>query len=762
MISLTARPGPDFSRAVLPPIKKGPLGEGLPLSFKIQNFIQELTAPLSLGSFGAGIALGRLATAGFLARSTRWTGVTFLGSQAAGLAGEITGMTLSRRLGAQVFLGASNPWNPGEVAHEMLLMAAPFALLRGSQLLLAKMGPLPASSWISSARLGADVSAVMAGHGVNGLIDPENHRPGDPPLWYAALLTVAHMRLAGHILAPLASPTLDRVIGAREHRLRTPSDLQHPEGPGLPLALSRWAPAEGPRLQGPGKTSLPNASQVRMMGGNPEGSTKPKAAESSPPPSSDRGEAIEAELESRMRELQKEASKYPVGEKLEGVAERLQGLLDRFLSGEHVRPSDFEHDLVEIEGEINRVKDKKNRLGEIIKNTLVFLDQVRTPETGKEPSSPKAAMVPEDVSEAGQPWVGGVVGGLALSIRDGVKGIVNRFLGRVSNPQPKSPSAPEGTKLNETEEKIRAIRQKLNAKAVQGTRLQEVLRNLELLRRYLLVANRRGLEGRVLWSLNANIAKLKESFPGLKWKTIPWSQAAGELAARRNGAILGLGMRTAEMEFDTTLARRLRGESTEDGREIKLDRELEVIQQSLLLGAGWQGSPRKMRPHLDRMISDYGVGNHAEVTTRLAAEATYQMVMGKLSKDRLLDFLLSKTSGGPLENAVKGLSTVLKVPGSDVDSLGFLTREAASENLLLSSLGLLLRSGGETEVFARELRRLEQLGGPGFHPSLALTFFGAAHGQENLPADFLPKDFDQENYLRRAQEEFLREFSDPS
>jgi hypothetical protein len=256
--------------------------------------------------------------------------------------------------------------------------------------------------------------------------------------------------------------------------------------------------------------------------------------------------------------------------------------------------------------------------------------------------------------------------------------------------------------------------------------------------------------------MNENLWRLRALFPNFRWEGLSWAHAGGPLATRRNGTLLGLGVLTPNMKLDTTLARRLRGEAGIQHREMELDPDLEVLQQSLLLGAGWQGSSRILKRMMDRLVADYGVFSGSEASARLAAETTYQLVLGNISKDGLMHFLQGKTQGGSLEQIFEAFKERMDSAKALPDSILAFTEEPSVENLLFSSLGLVLSSSGEPLRFVQDLQRMEEAAGPGFHPTVALGLFGALHGQGKLPAPLIPKDFQPEHYLNRAQQEFLR------
>jgi len=205
------------------------------LQFRAPQFLRELSSPLFLFSFGTDVLAARTASLAVLSRASRLGFRTWALSQAAALSAEVPALVLSRRLGAYLLVGGDHLFSPQAIGQELLLSYGPFALLRtaggafqlgGPYLkgaLAAKGNALPLSGFqrgsLGTLRLGLETGAVMAGHHLSAQLFPNLASPHGANLLYSSLLTVAHMRMAGHLVDRLLPHGLSQALQSQQARL---------------------------------------------------------------------------------------------------------------------------------------------------------------------------------------------------------------------------------------------------------------------------------------------------------------------------------------------------------------------------------------------------------------------------------------------------------------------------------------------------------------------------------------------------------------
>jgi hypothetical protein len=470
-------------------------------------------------------------------------------------------------------------------------------------------------------------------------------------------------------------------------------------------------------------------------------------------------------LGTRIAELQEAAERTPLNEQVDDAARGLQDLLGRYVADPlSAQEKNFEHELEAAKINLQEAQaNGKSLLGQLRK-FQAWVAKVRSSEEvqgeiKQDPTQTPVAGQPLPVArESSSPSPGilsQLLGGLVLGARGGIKGLWLKFRNREASPQ--VATLDPATDLSpEVKRQLEEVAAEVEVKEKQGSQMQLAVRSLDSLRRYLAIGAERGLTDRAQWRLNSRLMMLRNLFPNLRWEPISWAKSTGESALRRNAVVLGLGVQTPNMKIDTTLARRLRGRDSGEIHEMELDSDLEALQQCLLLGAGWRGSLKLMKKPLDRLIKEYGVWAQSEDAARLAAETTYRLVMGKLKKDDLMDFLGTKTKKGPLESLFLVLKGRVLLDRDMPGSLATFTEEATLTNYFFSSMGLILQSSKSSTRFTEDLQKMDALPGSGFHPSVALGLYGAIHGQPTLSARFFPRDFDPGPYLNRAQEEHFQ------
>jgi hypothetical protein len=81
-----------------------------------------------------------------------------------------------------------------------------------------------------------------------------------------------------------------------------------------------------------------------------------------------------------------------------------------------------------------------------------------------------------------------------------------------------------------------------------------------------------------------------------------------------------------------------------------------------------------------------------------------------------------------------------------------LTLGSQAPDYWFTGLQLFLQSQGDPVRLSQGLEAARQSKIPGFHPSVAVSLFGAAHGRKNLPQRLWGSNLDPEEYLQRALE----------
>ncbi|HEX5034662.1 MAG TPA: hypothetical protein VFW62_09295, partial [bacterium] len=88
-------------------------------------------------------------------------------------------------------------------------------------------------------------------------------------------------------------------------------------------------------------------------------------------------------------------------------------------------------------------------------------------------------------------------------------------------------------------------------------------------------------------------------------------------------------------------------------------------------------------------------------------------------------------------------------PGRSLRQLGVYSD---ATDFWFTGLQIFLQSKGDAARLTQGLEAARQSRLPGFHPSVAVSLFGAAHGRKNLPPGLWSQTLDPESYLRRALE----------
>ena len=135
-----------------------------------------------------------------------------------------------------------------------------------------------------------------------------------------------------------------------------------------------------------------------------------------------------------------------------------------------------------------------------------------------------------------------------------------------------------------------------------------------------------------------------------------------------------------------------------------------------------------------------------------SAWAVRRLIEGGPKSTDLLEFLTERDEAQYFSDRwlhLRNLRGKSIEPGS---ALHQLTHGKQAADYWFTGLHLFLQSQGDPARLNQglEVGRRSRL--PGFHPSIAVSLFGAAHGRKNLPQRLWSVDLDPEEYLRRALE----------
>jgi hypothetical protein len=206
------------------------------------------------------------------------------------------------------------------------------------------------------------------------------------------------------------------------------------------------------------------------------------------------------------------------------------------------------------------------------------------------------------------------------------------------------------------------------------------------------------------------------------------------------------------IQTDSPLATRLRG------AEILLNRgdnrELELLHQSILFAAHYDGMLSRLKNRIRPLAQEYGANESQTLAMRLTGESIANLMRNKWDLDSLLPQLQKASHGDPMESSLRSMEHMLR-QGTDLQTgLVHFGGRPNAEYYFLTGLFVALRSRGDGRSFNRELLpealsyQIE-----GFHPSIAVSMFGAARGRSELFSELFTKDFNPRAYLERAHRE---------
>ncbi|MCE9625636.1 MAG: hypothetical protein K8R69_09340 [Deltaproteobacteria bacterium] len=734
------------------------------------HLLRELASPLMLGSFGASLLVSRAASLAVLARSTRLGWGTLLASEGAALAVEVPTLTLTRRLGTEIFLGADPSLSADGLRRELLSGYTTFGLLRVAGNALQIAGPrirtlgglndaagglTPFGRFtFESLRFGSELSLVVAAHSLNVGLGLEEATPGAEP-WLQGLLTVGHMRLAGRIMHQLGVDSLAPQIEAQRNsllgnRMRDflrlarvePGQGAHQaasaeiaaafrEGRAGPFSLESWirngaagknfAVAEALESRGlrvlarrfreisPGESFDSDSSAGWIL--EPAFATAGRRGRFSDPRlegvvfmSSENGDgangtgrggngdgtptrrAVLTEL--LQRSLDEYLQKADTRDTVLGkAAKRLQELLERIDERPDLEHSEsFERSLAEIEAELNAAREHEN----VLKRSVASLKALFR----RSAASSESGIPPQEAEQASA---------------------------KIENDEAQR-SALAGS-LAKAREALQSAREYGWSEAVYA-KLRGATDSLN------------GFYGRTVWKI-----------PGLG-RLLRRGVASEEMLQRRHGAILGLGVPPDAQFPDSPLTQRLRG--GDPVPYVSHDLELELLHESLAYAFAQSRSPEELQAHVQQTAIGYRTGQETQAALLLGAETLSSLIEHGTRGPDLLERLKSRPEAQILQDRFL-LMDALSDPQSDpqvgLEQLGY---EANAADYFSTGLYLFLRSGGDGSRLVDLMRTARESRVPGYHPSLAASFFGAAYGRKNLPEVLMPSGAQAEAFILRA------------
>lgn len=217
---------------------------------------------------------------------------------------------------------------------------------------------------------------------------------------------------------------------------------------------------------------------------------------------------------------------------------------------------------------------------------------------------------------------------------------------------------------------------------------------------------------------------------------------------RRQGAVLGLAVLNGH---ETATVRALRDPSAPPSANGNL--ALELLHQSMLTAARRRWEPDALDSEILGLASRFGADEEATAAMMLSAAAVQRMVQGGPRNSDLLEFLEKRDESiGHFADRflqVRAFRAAGVEPGRGLVQLA---GRKDAEDYWFSGLQLYLQTQGDPARLAEGLETARRSRMVGFHPSIAVTLFGAAHGRQNLPPKLWASDFNFEGFLERALE----------
>ncbi|HKY62503.1 MAG TPA: hypothetical protein VJR29_03710 [bacterium] len=216
---------------------------------------------------------------------------------------------------------------------------------------------------------------------------------------------------------------------------------------------------------------------------------------------------------------------------------------------------------------------------------------------------------------------------------------------------------------------------------------------------------------------------------------------------RRQGALLGLAVLNGH---ETATVRALRDPSAPPSSGSKL--ELDILHQSILAAARRSWEPEVLDAEILVLASRFGASEESAAAMLQAAAATRRLVESGPRSTDLLDWLTQRQEAHYFADhflQLKSSRSMNLEPGRGLQQMGVFPD---ATDYWFTGLQIFLQSKGDGARLTQGLEVARQSRLPGFHPSVAVSLFGAAHGRKNLPPRLWSENLDPEEYLRRALE----------
>jgi len=218
---------------------------------------------------------------------------------------------------------------------------------------------------------------------------------------------------------------------------------------------------------------------------------------------------------------------------------------------------------------------------------------------------------------------------------------------------------------------------------------------------------------------------------------------------QRNGAILGLAFAPHLDARDSSVAREKRGSGSAAGD----DQELESLHRAILGFAASRGKEKVFVQALDKLAQPLRPDPRSAAAIRVFGEALHALVYKNQNPDQLMDLLRQHEAATPLQNTILEVEALHEGESEIGDGLEMIALEPSAVDYLASGLFVLLRSQGDSARFASWVDAARALRVPGFHPSIAISLFGAAHGRQKLPTSLLLEPEATQALLERVGED---------
>lgn len=514
------------------------------------------------------------------------------------------------------------------------------------------------------------------------------------------------------------------------------------------------ASASGRGLENPIHMMVSNDSK-NQMGGTPREGSK---SDTTPlPESAVRDRWMAEEIQRRVHEISQEAANDNSQTKLQNAAKKLSQIWQRYVRNPDKIPVDeLSGELSQVREEIDAARSSGTKLQQLVQSLSLFVDQIRSQQSSAESSSSRPltdqvsheSIVPEEPQNPLRRYVLNPLGKAFVGVRDFIKGRLQEKAPQ-ENTEETSSGPDSESRLNLDE-----IAQEIARKEAQGETFEGAVRSLARLRKHLAVlARSQNLTPRWKSQLNEYIEQLAAYFPNLNWPRLGMEDLNSlEIMPGQEGALFGLAIRPDMIQTDSPLASRLRGVETFINRGD--NRELELLHQSILFAAHYDGILSRFKTRIRPLAQEYGANESQTLVMRLTGESIANLMRNKWDLDSLLPQLQKASNGSPMESSLRSLEQML-VQETDLQTgLVHFGGKPNVESYFLTSLFVALRSRGDGRTFNQDLLP-EALSyeREGFHPSIAVSLFGAARGRGELSSELFGRDFNPTAYLERAHRE---------